>query len=141
MENIGELIRNDNGSVTGWIAEPHYDFPHVFLSRNESDNVDAPDFRVVTKSPRGRDVPVGSLWQRAAKETGEVYFGGYIKSGVSGFVPLRLFRSRQQPHVWNVVRKDEQRRQDGARDAAIPDTADTHAGDDGRSFGREPETV
>lgn len=119
MMSIGEMIRNDNGTVTGWMAEPDYDFPHVFLDRIESDNEDAPHFRLMTKSPRGRDVPLGSIWERAAKESGEVYFRGYIKSGVSGFVPIRLFQSRQKPNVWTVIRKEPQRGQSRPQDTAL----------------------
>lgn len=118
---IGEMIRNDNGTVTGWIAEAEYDFPQVFLVPVESDNDDAPDFRVMTKSPLGRDVPLGSIWQRASKATGNIYFNGYIKSGSSGYVPLRLLRSNDQGNLWNVVRRDnQQRRQGGPKEADLP---------------------
>ena len=67
----------------------------------------------MTKSPRGRTVRLGSIWERAARETGEVYFGGYLDSAGSGFVPIRLFQSRQQNHVWNVVRQPQRRRRGG----------------------------
>lgn len=115
---IGEMTRNENGTVTGWIAEMHYDFQHVFLAENESGN-DA-DFAVIGKSPRGRDLPLGYVWEHAARESGEVYFGGYIKSGLSGFVPLRLLQSRRKPGVWNVVRKDDQPRQSRPQQAQLP---------------------
>jgi len=136
---IGELTRNDNGTVTGWVAEPHYDFPQVFLERNESPTDDAPDFRIMTKSPRGRDVPVGSIWQRTARETGEIYFGGYLKSGPSGYVRLRIYRDQEQPNRWEVVRKDEQGRRAGPQKVAMPDASDTPTRDDERDFSRELE--
>jgi len=137
--NIGELIRNDDGSVIGYIAEATFDFENVFLDKVMSDHERAPAFNLKTKSPRGRPVRLGSIWERSAKETGEVYFGGYIESGVSGFVPIRLFRSRANPDVWNVVRKLPQRKASGAQEVAIPEAESDHSGDYGRSSSRELE--
>lgn len=112
--NIGEMFRSNDGVVTGWIAEPGFDFEHVFLEAVQSESERAPAFNLMTKSPRGRTVRLGSIWERAARETGEIYFGGYLDSAGSGFVPIRLFQSRQQNHVWNVVRQPQRRRQGGA---------------------------
>jgi uncharacterized protein (DUF736 family) len=131
--NIGEMIRNDDGSVTGYVAEATYDFEGVFLEKVASTHERAPAFNLKTKSPRGRPVRLGSIWERAAKESGEVYFGGYIESGVSGFVPIRLFRSRANPDVWNVVRKLPQRKQGGAQDVAIAPAESELSRDDDRS--------
>lgn len=139
MENIGEMTRNDNGTVTGWIAEPHYHFEPLFLARVESDDENAPDFRLVTKSPRGRDLPIGSIWQRTAKDTGETYFGGYISTSASGYVRLRLFQSRKQPNVWNVARKGEQGKRGGSQEATLPEATDTQTRDYESSFSREFE--
>jgi len=111
--NIGEMIRSENGGVNGYIAEAGFEFDGVFLQRVTSDNPRAPLFNLMTTSPRGRDVRLGSIWERAAQETGEVYFGGYIDTAQSGFVPIRMFRSRQQDNVWNIVRRTAQRRRDG----------------------------
>jgi uncharacterized protein (DUF736 family) len=136
MANIGELIRNEDRTVTGYIAEASYDFDHVFLEKVASDHERAPMFNLMTKSPRGRDVRLGSIWERSAKDTGEVYFGGYLESGVSGYVPLRLFRSRQNPDVWNVVRKTDQRKQ-GAEKAGIAEPGDAPANDTSYESERE----
>ncbi|WP_343611844.1 DUF736 family protein [Novosphingobium sp.] len=111
--NIGEMIRSENGGVNGYIAEAGFDFDGIFLEKVASDNPRAPLFNLMTKSPRGRDVRLGSIWERAAKETGETYFGGYIDTAQSGFVPIRMFRSRQQDNVWNIVRPTAQRRREG----------------------------
>lgn len=108
MANIGEMIRNDDGSVTGYIAEATYDFDHVFLERVTSDNARAPMFNLMTKSPRGRTVPLGPIWEHTAKDTGEVYFRGYIDTSASGYVRVRLHRSRHNPNLWNVVRNSDQ---------------------------------
>lgn len=121
--NIGELVRSDTGTVTGYIAEADFDFDAIFLEKVASDNPRAPLFNMMTKSPRGRDVRLGSIWERAAKETGEVYFGGYIDSAKSGFVPIRIFRSRQDESVWNVVRQTVRRRRGDAEDIRLPEPA------------------
>lgn len=139
--NIGEMIRNDDGSVTGYIAEATFDFENVFLDKVMSDHERAPAFNLKTKSPRGRPVRLGSIWERSAKETGEIYFGGYIESGVSGYVPIRLFRSRANPDVWNVVRKLPQRQQGGAQEVAIPEAEGDHSHERPHSFSRALEDV
>jgi uncharacterized protein (DUF736 family) len=69
--NIGEMIRSENGGVNGYIAEAGFDFDGIFLEKVASDNPRAPLFNLMTKSPRGRDVRLGSIWERAAKETGK----------------------------------------------------------------------
>ncbi|MCC4233353.1 DUF736 family protein [Sphingobium soli] len=84
--NIGKLVRGDTGTVTGYIAEASFDFDAIFLEKVASDNPRAPLFNMMTKSPRGRDVRLGSIWERAAKETGEVYFRGYIETAKSGLI-------------------------------------------------------
>jgi len=136
---IGELIRNDNGTVTGWMAEPHYDFDQVFLERNSAPADGDPDFRIMTKSPRGRDVPVGFLWTRKAKESGATYFGGYLKSGLSGYVRLRIFRDEQQPNRWEIVRRDQQGKRIGAQKVEMPEADETQAHDYESRFSRELE--
>lgn len=118
--NIGEIIRNDDGIVSGYIAEADFDFANVFFQKVESSHPRAPLFNLMTRSPRGRQVRLGSIWERATKETGEVYFGGYIDSARSGYVPIRLFRSRQDARVWNVVRATSQRRRE-AEDIDLPE--------------------
>lgn len=135
--NIGEMIRNEDGSVTGYVAEATYDFEGIFLEKVASTHERAPAFNLKAKSPRGRPVRLGSIWERGAKETGEIYFGGYIETSVSGFVPIRLFRSRQNPDQWNVVRKLPQRKAKGAEGVEIPEA--DHAADYDRSFSRELE--
>lgn len=128
--NIGEMIRSDKG-VSGYIAEAGFDFPHVVLEAVQSDNPRAPRFNLKTRSPRGRDVRLGSIWERSAKETGEVYFGGYIDTAQSGFVPIRIFRSRADDSVWTIVRRTAQARRQEAGDIRLPDPAfpaDRHTG-------------
>ncbi len=135
--NIGELIRNADGSVTGFIAEATYDIEGIFLEKVASDHERAPAFNLMTRSPRGRTVRIGSLWERAAKETGEIYFGGYVQCSASGFVPLRVFRSRLDPNQWNVVRKLPQRKATGAEGVEIPEA--DHSAEYDRAFSRELE--
>jgi|GEM_PF-5618136 len=119
--NMGEMIRNEGGTVSGYIADAAFDFENVFFEKVTSDNPRAPLFNLMTKSPRGRTVRLGSLWERSAKDTGEIYFGGYIDSATSGFVPIRLFQSRQNSAVWNVVRKTGRRKAQDTTDIALPE--------------------
>jgi len=139
--NIGEMIRNDKGSVSGYIAEPTYDFSNVYLEKVESDNSDAPLFNIMAKSPRGRPCRLGAIWEYAAQKTGEVYFSGYIVSGVSGYVPIRLFRSSRDPNRWNVVRNVPGERRRGAQEVALPEADNDRSADHDLVFGREPEAA
>jgi hypothetical protein len=118
--NIGEFTRNENGSVSGFIAEPTYDFGRVFLEKVVSDNPEAPLFNLMTPTPSGRPFKLGSVWEDHAEETGEVYLSGYIVSGVSGYVRIRLYRSRQTPNQWNVVRNVPGERRRGAQQVELP---------------------
>ncbi|MGV7120428.1 DUF736 family protein [Sphingopyxis sp. 550A] len=130
--NIGEMIRSDTGMVSGYIAEAGFDFENVYFEKVTSDNPRAPLFNLMSKSPRGRGVRLGSIWERASRETGEVYFGGYIDTAQSGYVPIRLFRSRQDTSVWNIVRKTAQRRRE-VDGIDLPDDMGTSGDDHGYS--------
>lgn len=130
--NIGEMIHSDKG-VSGYIAEAGFDFPHVILEAVQSDNPRAPRFNLKTKSPRGRDVRLGSIWERAARQSGEVYFAGYIDTAQSGFVPIRVFRARADDSVWTIVRRTAHRLRQEAEDLRLPDPAfptDSRSGGD-----------
>lgn len=118
--NIGEIMRSDNGKVSGYMAEAGFDFDFVFR-KVVSDNPDAPGFDMVTRSPRGREVRLGSIWERATRETGEAYFAGYIDTAQSGFVPIRIFQSRESDHVWIVVRHVPRRRRQEREAINLPD--------------------
>lgn len=118
--NIGEFTRKNNGIVSGFIAEPTYAFRHVYLAKVESTNEGAPLFDLMTPTPIGRPFRLGSLWEDTANETGECYFSGYIVSGASGYVRIRLLRSRQNPNLWNVVRNVPGERRRGAQQVELP---------------------
>lgn len=121
--NIGEFTRKDNGSVSGYIAEPTYGFGNVYLAKVESTNEGAPKFDLMTPTPIGRPFRLGSLWEDSANETGEVYFSGYIESGQSGHVRIRLLRSRRNPNQWNVVRNVPGDRRRSAEVVELPQPA------------------
>src|SRR3546814_7190456 len=73
-------------------------------------------FDLKTPAPVGRPFRLGSIWERVAKDSGECYFGGYIESGVSGYVPLRIFRSKKNPNAWVIVRNLPGDRRHGAQE-------------------------
>lgn len=118
--NIGKFIRKDNGSVSGFIAEPTYGFGHVYIVKAEVKEGSKPRFDLMTPTPINRPFKLGSLWEDAAQETGEVYLSGYIESGQSGHVKIRLLRSRENPNVWNVVRNLPGDHRSGAEVVELP---------------------
>ena len=118
--NIGEFTRKENGSVTGFIAEPTYGFGHVYVVKAEVREGKAPRFDLMTPTPINRAFKLGSLWEDAAQETGEVYLSGYIESSASGHVRIRLLRSRENPNVWNVVKNLPGDRRGGAQQVDLP---------------------
>src|SRR3546814_12251090 len=85
-------------------------------------------FDLKTPTPICRPFRLGSIWERVAKDSGECYFGGYIESGVSGYVPLRIFRSKKNPNAWVIVRNLPGDRRHGAQEVRLPE-ADEPAGD------------
>lgn len=141
--NIGELTRNENGTISGYIAEADFDYGNIFLEKVASDNPRAPLFNLMTRSPRGRAVRLGSIWERASQETGELYFAGYIDTARSGYVPLRIFRSNQDPKIWNLVRATARRRQTPSDMIVLPDpeTGDRDAVQDGAARPRRQRTA
>lgn len=118
--NIGELTRKENGSVSGYIAEPTYAFRHVYIVKVDMEDGRPPRFDLLTPTPIDRPFRLGSVWEDAAQETGEVYLSGYIESGASGYVRIRLFRSRENPNLWNVVRNVPGDRRSRAQVVELP---------------------
>jgi hypothetical protein len=119
--NIGEMIRSENGGVNGYIAEAGFDFDGIFLEKVASDNPRA-SLQPHDQEPAWPRCPPGIDLGARSQGDGETYFGGYIDTAQSGFVPIRMFRSRQQDNVWNIVRPTAQRRREGRRSNFLPRT-------------------
>ncbi|GLR60433.1 DUF736 domain-containing protein [Rhizobium indigoferae] len=80
MSEISNFIRfNEDGTLTGNIASISYDLD-IAGKENRSTNPDAPVYRLYAKSPRGRQVEIGAVWQRKNQNGGD-YYSVFISTG------------------------------------------------------------
>lgn len=62
-DNLINFIKIDGDKLTGNIASMAFDID-VTGERFESDNDKAPVFRLFARTPRGRAIQVGGIWER-----------------------------------------------------------------------------
>ncbi|MBP8937206.1 DUF736 domain-containing protein [Shinella sumterensis] len=73
MTDYANFIRfGENNTLTGNIASISYDLD-IIGKENRSTNPDAPVYRLYGKSPRGRQVEIGAIWQRKNQSGGDYY--------------------------------------------------------------------
>lgn len=82
-DNLSNFIQIDTKSLFGNIATIAFDID-ITGEAVTSDNEKAPKFRLFTKSPRGRRVEIGGIWQRLNREE-EPYYTLTINTGHSRF--------------------------------------------------------
>ncbi|WP_172691181.1 DUF736 family protein [Rhizobium rhizogenes] len=73
MTDYSNFIRfGENGTLTGNIASISYDLD-ITGEEFTSTNPKAPVFRLFAKSPRGRRVEIGGIWQKKNQNDGDYY--------------------------------------------------------------------
>jgi uncharacterized protein (DUF736 family) len=82
-DNLSNFMQIANGNVIGNIATVAFDIDLTGESV-DSDNEKAPKYRLFTRSPRGRRVEIGGIWQRLNREK-EPYYTLTISTGHSRF--------------------------------------------------------
>ena len=75
--NIGSVKMNDNGQLLGSIAMMNFD-AKIGLKPVASSNTRAPKFEIVAMNVARRWVRIGALWEKEARDTGEIYLTGNI---------------------------------------------------------------
>lgn len=86
MTDYANFIRfGENNTLTGNIASISYDLD-ITGKENRSTNPDAPVYRLFAKSPRGRQVEIGAIWQRKNQSGGD-YYSLSINTAMGGSMP------------------------------------------------------
>ena len=72
MTDLSNYIRIEGDQVTGNIATLAFDLDVTGEGGNR-ENDKSPVFRLYAKTPRGRPIEVGGIWQRTNKDGGSYY--------------------------------------------------------------------
>ncbi|MCG8273819.1 DUF736 domain-containing protein [Aquamicrobium sp. NLF2-7] len=79
MKDLTNYVSIDGDKLSGNVATLAFDIDFKGEPVS-SDNPDAPKFRLVAKSPRGRSIEVGALWQNLNRED-KPYFSISLETG------------------------------------------------------------
>lgn len=82
-DNLTNFIQIDNDDVSGNIATIAFDID-ITGEPVVSDNEKAPIYRLFTRSPRGKNVEIGGIWQRLNRKK-QAYLTLTINTGHSRF--------------------------------------------------------
>ncbi|MAM10351.1 MAG: hypothetical protein CML23_07805 [Rhizobiaceae bacterium] len=84
MTELSNFIRfNENGTFNGNFATVLHDFD-VFGTPVKNPGPKAPKYRVFAKSPRGRAVEIGGIWENEKKDGDGTYLSLAIRPDLSG---------------------------------------------------------
>lgn len=62
----GQITRTDDDVFTGWIASLTFDVDIVLTPNPHKKEDKHPDFEITTKTPRGREIRIGSAWEQTS---------------------------------------------------------------------------
>lgn len=62
----GNLTKTNDG-FEGYIASVHFDLEIALRPNTQSTGENAPDMLVFAKSPRGREIQIGGMWERISR--------------------------------------------------------------------------
>ena len=82
MSITGNLTKTDDGAYTGFIASLTFDVPVTLLANTHKRQDSHPDYAVMGKSPKNRDIRIGSAWI-ATSQAGNEYLSIALDIGGS----------------------------------------------------------
>ena len=71
MSIDGKLTRTDDDAYTGWVAGITFDTDITLIDNPRKTKPTHPDFAIVAKSPRGREIRIGSAWVTKSRANNE----------------------------------------------------------------------
>ncbi|MBA8904118.1 DUF736 family protein [Phyllobacterium sp. P30BS-XVII] len=71
---------NDNGTISGNIATVAFDID-ITGEKLNSDNPKAPVFKLFAKTPRGRKIEIGGIWEKTSVTKGTTYYTLSVNTG------------------------------------------------------------
>lgn len=134
--NIGSVHPTPAGELQGHLAIMSFD-ARIGFKPVASANERAPKFEIVAVNCAKRWVRIGALWEKEAKETGEVYLAGHVDDPC---LPTKLFVAafRQADDTYSIAwtRANPQAQRLEGRGGANPGFDEV----EGREpdYGREP---
>ena len=104
-DNISNFIKIDANQVTGNIATMSFDID-VTGEAVGTNKEGAPAFRLFTRSPRGRRIDAGGIWQRTNKE-GKPYFTLTLNTGhTRWYANLGKYPGQDDDSLYAVIPND-----------------------------------
>ena len=102
MADLSNYIRIDGYSVTGNVATLAFDID-VTGEGVDSTSDKSPVFRLYAKSPRGRSIDVGGIWQRTNQE-GQPYYTLTINTGhARWYANLGKYPGQDEDNMYAVI--------------------------------------
>lgn len=113
MTNLSNFIRIDGNKLLGNIATLAFDIDFTGEPLT-SDNPDAPKFRLFAKSPRGKRIEVGALWENLNRED-KPYYSVSINTGHGRFFAnLGRYPGQDDDDLYAVIANPSRLRGQGA---------------------------
>jgi uncharacterized protein (DUF736 family) len=104
-DNLINFIRIEGNKITGNIATLTFDID-VTGEAYESDNEKAPVFRLYAKTPRGRSIQIGGIWQRLNSKD-EPYYTLTVDTGHARFYAnLGKYPGQDDDTIYAVIPND-----------------------------------
>ncbi|MGE4409620.1 MAG: DUF736 domain-containing protein [Sphingobium sp.] len=104
-ETLTNFIKIDGNNLTGNIATLSFDIDITGVAMH-SENEKAPVFRLYAKSPRGRQIEVGGIWQRTNAK-GAPYYALTLASGHGRwFANMGRYPGQDDDSLYAVIGND-----------------------------------
>lgn len=103
--NLANFVLFDGKKITGNISTLVFDID-ITGEAVDSDNDRAPKFRLFAKSPRGKNLDIGGIWERKNQE-GKYYFTVAINTGHSKFYAnLGRYPAQDDDYLYAIIPND-----------------------------------
>jgi len=113
VTNLSNFIRIDGNKLVGNIATLAFDIDFTGVPLT-SDNPAAPKFRLFSKSPRGKRIEVGALWENLNRED-KPYYSVSINTGHGRFFAnLGRYPGQDDEDLYAVIESQPRNRGQGA---------------------------
>ncbi len=67
MSINGTLTKTDDDAYTGWVAGLTFDTEITLIDNPRKTKESHPDYAIMAKSPRGRDIRIGAAWLQTSR--------------------------------------------------------------------------
>lgn len=104
-DTLTNFVDMTSENIAGNVANLAFDIDFKAVPF-ESGNEKAPKFKLVAKSPKGRDIEIGGIWERVSQENRK-YFTLTINTGHSTFyATLGRYPGQDDPSLYAIIPND-----------------------------------